>query len=152
MQAVNLIFSAFLFVTTAISSGAQSLDIFPDYIPAPDANYKECAAILFNGKMLVDEYSPNGKCILSNGTAGKLSVSSVILNDKGATPGEKIGFRVAIKNDRTNTLWMFSNDVHYELNIQSVMKKLEEGDSILIMTVDQKFSLPHHEIIVGGGC
>ncbi len=152
MQTLNLIFSALLFVSTALSSGAQSLDIFPDYIPAPDANYKECAAILFDGKMLVDDYSPQGKCKVSAGTKGKLTVSEVQLGCQSAKPLKGVGFRVAIKNDRTNTLWMYSPKVLFEVNIQEVLKKCEQGDSILIMTEDQKYSLPHHVIEVDWGC
>lgn len=152
MQAVNLIFSAFLFVTSAISSGAQSLDLFPDYLPAPEGNYRECAAILFDGEMLVDKYTPEGKCILNAGNQGKLSVSTVNLSDGKAAPKKAIGFRIAIKNDRTNTLWMYSKETLYEVNVHEVLKKCEEGDRLFIMTVDQKYSLTHHEIEISWGC
>ncbi|KAA3634904.1 MAG: hypothetical protein DWQ02_10625, partial [Bacteroidetes bacterium] len=82
----------------------------------------------------------------------KLTVSKVNLGCQSTKAGKGIGFRVAIKNDRTNTLWMYSPKVLFEVNLQEVLKKCEEGDSILIMTVDQKYSLSHHVIEVEWGC
>lgn len=115
-------------------------------------NYKDCAAILYKGNVLVNEYSPRGFCKLETGMTGPLTVASVALDEEGATPGKNISFRVAIKNERTNTMWMFSDQVYEEVQLEDILRKIEKDDKIIIMTVDRKYSLPHHEIKVVWGC
>ena len=114
----------------------------------PNINYIDCTAIFFNGEMLVDEYSPKGSCKLSSNMTGLLTVSTVALDENGGKAVKPIEFRVAIKNKRTNTMYMYSPDSYMELNAIDVMMKCEKGDKIIIMTTDQKYSLTHHEIDV----
>jgi hypothetical protein len=156
MQLLNLIFATMLFVSASVSSGAQSQSsnifsplIFTTHTPAETFN--DCAAILYNDRVLVDSYSPEGKCKLEMGMKGLISVAAVHLTGCQQV-GQKIDFRVAIKNDRTNTLWMYSEETFSELLLEDVLKKCERGDRIIIMTVDQKYSLPHHEIELVWGC
>jgi len=151
MHIVNFIISAFLLVSMTISSGAQSLVKFP-YEAPPSDNYRNCAAILHNGKVLVNDYSPEGKCRLEMGMRGILTVATVSLSDEGTFPQENITFKVAVKNERTNTIWMYSDQPMQELELKDVLKKCEKGDRLIIMTTDQEFSLPHHEVELVWGC
>lgn len=150
MQVIMLFFSTFLFITISLSSSAQSMDLFP--APVVSTNYNNCAAILYKGKMLVNEYSPKGMCMLERGMKGKLTVAAVNLSDDGAIPVKNIGFKVAIRNQRTNTLWMYSDKTEQEVQLEDILEKCEKGDRIIIMTVDRNYSLPHHEISLDGGC
>lgn len=118
----------------------------------PSLRYNNCAAILYKGKLLVDEYSPDGRCKLEEGMKGTLTVATVKLTDKGGTPMKNISFKVAIKNGRTNTLWMYSDEALESVQLEDILKKCERGDSIIFMTVNQTFSLPHHEIEFNWGC
>jgi len=157
MQAINLFFSTLLFISVSLSSGAQSaglfsFNLFSSTLCEVNHNYNDCAAILYKGKLLVDEYSPRGVCKLEQGMTGTLTVATVTLSDDGGAPVKNIGFKVAIKNDRTNTLWMYADKTLQEVQVEDILKKCEKGDRIIFMTVDQKFSLPHHEIDVSWGC
>ena len=153
MQPAKLFFSTLLFISISLSSGTQSsMDVFFSALPYP--NYKECAAILYKGKLLVDEYSPKGKCKLEQGMKGTLSVATITSSDSDNTPvpAKNIAFRVAIKNGRTNTIWMYSEKNLLEVQLEDILKKCEKGDRIIFMTVDQQYSLPHHEIELNSGC
>ena len=153
MQAVNLIITIFLFVSASLSTGAQSLDLFSPHLPDFGENYKECAAIIFDGNLLVDKYTPEGKCELKPRKEGTIAVSTVDLSNLRGTPGKRIGFRVAIKNGRTKTMWMYSEKTLYSIEMKDIIKKCEPGDNIVIMTVDQQYSLPHNEIeLIWDGC
>ncbi|MCO6493834.1 MAG: hypothetical protein J5I98_35770 [Phaeodactylibacter sp.] len=152
MQHVHSFLCTLLFIAVSLSSGAQSLDFFINALVPP--NYSECAAILYNGNILVDEYSPTGKCKLDEkSTKGVLSVATVKSSDKGcAAPARNIAFKVAIKNGRTNTIWMYSEKALWEAQLEDILKKCEPGDRIILMTVDQRYSLPHPEIELNWGC
>ncbi len=115
-------------------------------------NYNDCAAIFYKGKMLVNEYSPKGKCKLETGMEGKLTVSAVSLSDKGAIPTTKIGFQVAIQNNRTNTLRLISQDELFEVELKTILEQCEKGDELIFLTTDKKYSLPHHRVAVIDGC
>ena len=83
---------------------------------------------------------------------GAISVATVSLSEDGGTPVKNISFRVAIKNERTNTMYMYSEKTFQEVQLEDILKSCEIGDKIIIMTVDQKYSLPHHVIDVKWGC
>ena len=146
---MNLFCSTLFFLLCFGAANAQFLD--PDYATKM-YNYKDCAAIIYRGNLLVNEYSPKGICKLEGGMEGTLSVAAVKMSEAGASPTKKIGFKVAIKNARTNTLWMFSEETLQEVLIEDLLEKCEPEDRIIIMTVDQQYSLPHHEIEVRMGC
>ncbi len=141
----------FIILGILFSSAVSGQSVKQDNIKAKEKNYSDCAAILYNGKMLVDEYSPRGICKLEAGMEGKLTVATVMLNEEGGVPIQNLGFKVAIKNDRTNTIWMFSEDTRYEVELKEILKKCEKDDKIILITVDQKYSLTHHEIVVMPG-
>ncbi len=117
-----------------------------------DNDFNECAAIFYKDKMLVNDYSPRGKCKLESGMKGKLKVYSVSLSEDGAEKIKDIGFKVAIKDGRTNTIWMYSEQTYYEIELDDILKRCRPEDKLIFMTVDRTYSLPHHEVELVFGC
>lgn len=147
----DLKLSLLLFFIIGIWGAANSQNSLPEAF-AWDTDYSDCAAIIYNGKMLVDEYSPNGKCKLEQGMKGKLSLSTVQLSDKGGIPVRSLKFQIAIKNDKTNTMWMYSKGPLTEVNLEDVLKECKKDDRIIFLTTDKKIALTHHEIEIVRGC
>jgi hypothetical protein len=114
--------------------------------------FSNCAAAFLNNKMLVNDYSRNGRCIVEEGAKGKLMVSTVNLSFESAEPFKSAGFKVAIKNEETGTLWLFSEETYREIELESILSKCQRGDKIVLLTVDNEFSLPHNEIAINWGC
>ena len=115
--------------------------------------YNDCAAIFFDDEMLVDDYSPRGVCKLQSGQRGEIYVATVKLTDGGGGYAmEKIPFQIAIKNNRTNTLRMFSAKVYESVQFEDILQQCEEGDEIVILTTDNQYSLSHHIIQLSMGC
>ena len=114
--------------------------------------YSNCAAVYLNNNMLVNDFSPEGICKVEQGMKGKLQVSTVYFSMDAAQPFTNVGFKVAIKNEKTNTLWMFSDQTFHEIELEKILAKCNQGDKIMLLTVDQQFSLPHHEIEIMWGC
>lgn len=139
----------FLFVLSAQVVSAQWA---ADRCFKPGAPFSDCAAVFLDNKVLVDDYSPEGKCRVSDMQEGKIVVSTVNLNDQGAWPFQLVGFKVAVRNAKTNTVWSYSDETLYEVNIEDILKKCEKGDSIVIVLAETQYSLPHNEIEIVDGC
>lgn len=125
--------------------------------PAPSCQsvakyFSNCAAVFFNDKMMVNDYSPKGKCVIEEGMKGSLQVSSVQLTPNLAIPVEPVKFKVAIRNDETNTLWLFSDEPYTEIPVEDILAKCKKGDKIVLLTLDSEFALPHNEIEIMWGC
>jgi hypothetical protein len=110
--------------------------------------FSECSAIFLNQKMVVDDYSPNGKCLLKANAKGTLTVSTAIFENDKWRAEEQIGFKVTIKDGSTNTLLSYSEVSFFKIDIQSILSKCKKGDSILISVLKDKYALPHNEILV----
>jgi hypothetical protein len=79
-----LLAAAMLFCTT--NGIAQSND------------FNNCAAAFLDSKMIVNEYTTDGKCVLDSNSTGKLSLRPVTLDESGAaTMGKKIPFKIALR-------------------------------------------------------
>ena len=115
-------------------------------------DFGDCAAIFYEGEMLVDEYSPRGKCKLEEGMKGTLAVSTVMLSEEESKPIKSLDFYVAIKNVKTNTQYLFSEKPVKTIQLEDILEKCNSGDNIIIMTTDRKNSLSHHEIEIKWGC
>ena len=109
--------------------------------------FNTCSAIFVEDNRLVDEYSPRGKCKVDNKASGTITVREII-GDEDYKKDVKVPFRVAIKEGKTNTMVMFSEQRYEELALADVLKKCNKGDHIVVMTEGDKWSLPHHEILV----
>ncbi|MEO1263710.1 MAG: hypothetical protein AAFZ15_33175 [Bacteroidota bacterium] len=124
----------------------------PACLSAEKQPYSDCTAIFLNQEMLVDDYSPKGKCKISQNATGTLFVSTTQLSLDFANPLKSIEFRVAIVNNQTNTIWQYSDKTYKKVDLEKILEKCEVGDDILIMTVDQTYSLPHNKIEIEWGC
>ena len=109
--------------------------------------FNTCSAIFVEDSRLVDEYSPRGKCIIDASAKGTLTVREII-GDDDFRQDVFVPFKVAIKEGKTNTLTLFSGNSYKKLDIQSVLKKCNKGDRVLVLPEGEKWSLPHHEVLV----
>lgn len=139
---------AFLLLPTVLS--AQLANSAPNCLDNQVHMFSSCAAIFLNDEMLVEDYSPNAVCMLDEGATGILAVSVVSISTDMIVPYENIGFKVAIRNSETNTLWLFSEETFLEVDLEKVLAKCKLGDRIVLLTVDEQYSLPHNEIFFGG--
>lgn len=111
-------------------------------------SFNNCSAAFLNSKMLVNEYSPSGKCTVSITEKGDLTVSTVELSSTESKAINPIMFQVAIRNKKTGTLTMVSKEQIKKVAIESILSKCKKGDHIVLLTVSRKYSLPHNEILV----
>ncbi|HAD14737.1 MAG TPA: hypothetical protein DCF33_20105 [Saprospirales bacterium] len=118
------------------------------YLAQAQEPFSQCTAAFLNKKMVVDEYSPTGKCSLPQNATGTLTVCTADLSPERSVPLEKIRFKIALKKQQANTLIMFSEMTYKEVNIEKVLTQCQPGDNIVLMTLDNRYSLPHHEILV----
>lgn len=98
--------------------------------------------------MVVDQYTDLGKCVLPASAMGELTVCTANLSPTNSFPVDKIKFKIAIRDSNTKTLVMYSNETFKQVDIQKVMSKCRKGDSILLLTMDDEYALPHNEILV----
>ncbi|MFD2571024.1 hypothetical protein ACFSUS_10295 [Spirosoma soli] len=112
------------------------------------SNFQQCTAAFIDSKMVVNEYSPTGKCTLPLTSTGELSVQTVELSPTSTKALDKIVFRVAIRDKDTKTLFMYSSDEYRQIPLRNVLTKCQQGDHIVLLTVDKQYSLPHNEILV----
>ncbi len=135
MKNRNIIIAAFLVLFFKIGLSAQS-------------KFSECSAIFLNQKMVVDDYSPNGKCQLKANAKGTLTVNTAIFENDTWRAEDQIGFKITIRDGNTKTLLSYSEISFLKIDIQSILSKCKKGDSILISVLKDKYALPHNEILV----
>ena len=111
-------------------------------------SFNNCSAAFLNSKMLVNEYSPSGKCSISITEKGNLTVSTVNLSAHNNKAVESIMFQVAIKDKETGTVMLVSKERIKKIGIQKVLEKCKKGDHILVLTLNDEYALPHNEILV----
>lgn len=111
-------------------------------------SFNNCTAAFLNSRMLVNEYSPAGKCSVSITQKGDLTVSTVELSSTESKAIDPIMFQVAIRNKNTGTLTMISKERIQKIEIQKVLEKCKKGDYIILLTVNDQYALPHNEILV----
>ncbi|MCU0338930.1 MAG: hypothetical protein MUE30_03530 [Spirosomaceae bacterium] len=112
-------------------------------------SFNSCSAAFLDTKMIVNAYTTEGKCNVSHQVTGKLLVAEVELFEDGkANITQSIEFMVAIRDQNTKTLMMYSNEVFREVAIEKIMAKCRKGDHIVLLTLSNKYALPHNEILV----
>ena len=67
MTKKNLFVSVIAFMVLNINGVAQN-------------KFSNCSAIFLNQKMVVDDYSPKGKCLLQTTTTGQLTVCTAVFS------------------------------------------------------------------------
>lgn len=115
--------------------------------------FSNCSAVFINDQMIVEEYSATAKAKISKDAMGWISAGTVNLGDvsKGEKKFEitdKFEFGVAIKDGNTHTIMLFSPKQYKKIEAEKILAKCKKGDSIIIMTTDNTFALPHNEILV----
>jgi hypothetical protein len=110
---------------------------------------QSCSAAFLDNKMIVNEYTPEGKCFLKLEASGTLIVAETELFDDGRfNITNKIGFMVAIRDKNTKTLTMYSTEVFPQADIRPILAKCQKGDSIVLLTMKKDYALPHNEILI----
>jgi hypothetical protein len=111
-------------------------------------SFTNCSAAFLDKKMVVNEYTPNGQCILSADAAGVLTVCTAELSPESSIPVDKLSFKIAIRDGNTKTLFSFSDSTYEQIDIGKVLSMCRKGDHIVLLTTDDRFALPHNEILV----
>ena len=111
-------------------------------------SFNNCAAAFVDSKMVVNEYTTKGTCRLPATTTGQLSVSTVELSPTENKAVDRIAFKIAIRDNATQTLVLYSKEEFKQVPIQKVLAKCRKGDHIVLLTLDNSYALPHNEILV----
>ena len=110
--------------------------------------FSTCSAAFLSNKMLVNEYSPKGKCSVAASATGKLTVNTVNLTPAESRAMNRIPFKIAIRDKATKTLTLYSKEDVKQVDVQNVLAKCRKGDHIVLLTLDNQYALPHNEILV----
>lgn len=108
-----------------------------------------CSAAFLGKKMIVNQYTD--KCYkneLPLNATGELSVSTVYLDKNEGKAVDRIPFKIAIKEQGTKTITMFSREDFMKVDVQKVLSQCKKGDQIVLLTLDKQYFLPHNEILV----
>ncbi|CCH51914.1 hypothetical protein BN8_00872 [Fibrisoma limi BUZ 3] len=109
---------------------------------------QSCTAAFLGNRMVVNEYSTTGKCVVPATSTGELSVQTVALSPKSVKALGKVPFKVAIRDKATKKLVPFSANQYRQVNIRNVLAKCQKGDHIVLMAIGNQYALPHNEILV----
>lgn len=142
----------FLLMGMTIQLSAQTFRLFNVRKFEPQYNYSEPAAIVYKGKVLIRTDSTGRNFVFAPGMKGKVSVCTIESASKTILPVAPIGFKVAIQDYKTNSLWMYSEETFYEVEIARILKECARGDTLIFMPVDRNYRLPQHKIVVMDGC
>ncbi|KAB7732835.1 hypothetical protein F5984_02480 [Rudanella paleaurantiibacter] len=107
-----------------------------------------CSAAFVGDKMVVDQYTPEGKCTLATSATGELTVQTVELSATSSRAVEPIDFKVAIRDKATGTLRLFADKSFRRVPVQQVLAQCTKGDRIVLLTLDARYALPHNEIFI----
>ena len=110
--------------------------------------FTACTAAFLDNKMIVDEYSPDGKCIISAAATGKLTVCTAELSPERSIAVDQIYFKIAVRDQNTKTLYMYSDKKYKQVDIREVLAHCKKGDHIVLITLDDDYAVPHNEILV----
>ncbi len=110
--------------------------------------FVNCAAAFLDERMIVNEYSPDGFCEIDPGAKGQLTVQTADLSPERSIPTGKIEFRIAIRDGNSKTLLAFSDRSYRQIDIRQLLDRCQPGDTIVLLTTDAEYALPHHEIRV----
>jgi hypothetical protein len=151
MKKTLIIYLLALIAGTGLIAQPSAIEIL-NSTPLSGKAFSDCAAIFYKGEMLVNEYSPNGICKIEKGMKGKITLSAVELDEKGGKAIRSLSFKVAIKDNLTNTIMMYSDKEYQEIMVEDLLPQRKKGDKIIIMTLDPAYALPHNEIEIVEGC
>ncbi|WP_460948676.1 hypothetical protein [Spirosoma daeguense] len=110
--------------------------------------FNNCSAAFLGQKMVVDRYTPAGKCSVASTAKGELTVNTVNLSPTENKAVDRIPFTVAIRDKNTKTLVMYGQEAVKQIPIERVLTKCRKGDHIVLITTNNQYALPHNEILV----
>lgn len=110
--------------------------------------FTACTAAFLDDKLIVDEYSPSGKCVITTAATGKLTVCTADLSPEKSIPVEQIYFKIAIRDGHTKTLYMPADKKYKQVDIRELLAYCKKGDSIVIISLGDQYAIPHSEIFV----
>jgi hypothetical protein len=118
-------------------------------LAAQENDFNNCVAPFLDKKMIVNEYSTEGKSVLAANATGELTLRPVFLT-AGKDPewGDKISFKIAIRDSNSKTMTVFSEKTYKEIDIQNVLGKCKKGDHIVLLMLERNWAVPHGEILV----
>jgi len=115
---------------------------------SPLAFGQSCSAAFVDSKIVVNEYTPEGKCFLPSTATGMLTVQTADLSPTESIPTGKLPFQVAIRNKESNTLRLFAKRTYHEIDLEKVLAKCQKGDHLVLLMLEEGYALPHHEILI----
>lgn len=133
---------------TALRSCLLLFLVIPVLRASGQEQFTNCTAAFLDQKMVVDQYTPDGKCVLSHSASGELTVCTADLSPERSVAKDKVGFKIAIRDKNTGTITMFADDTFRKIDIQKVMTQCRPGDHIVLITTSREYALPHNEILV----
>jgi hypothetical protein len=138
----SLLFLCFIMLSLQSQAQSSKKSCAPSCV-APFSNY---TGILFNGAPLYDKVAEEDNVTVPDGIKGKFSVSTIDRSEHTMLPKQPVGFKVAIENVRSKTVWMYSQETLFEVDAASLLRSCDPGDKIIFMTVDRQYQLPRNQI------
>ena len=135
MKTISRLIASLLLCGSTLSFGLQT-------------PFSTCSAAFLDNKMLVNEYSPQGTCTVTAGATGQLTVCTAELSPKASKAVDKIDFKIALRDQQTHTLTMYSDETFRQVAIERVLSQCKKGDRIVLLTTSNQYALPHNEILV----
>lgn len=124
----------------------QAQSMFNDpYRAVTSTDYTIELAIKYDDQLLSEMPWCKTKMYLGMQMYGDISLK--ILDD-----GERLSsvdtptFQIAVKDSKTGTIRMLSNETYTKVRAEDIVKQCKEGEDIIIMTTDRKYFLPQNSI------
>ena len=117
-------------------------------VATAQSSFTNCTAAFLDGRLVVNEYSPEGKCMVDSTAQGMLTVSPATYENNVWKADYAAEFMIAIRDKNTGTMCMFSDKKFKKVDIRKVLAKCRKGDRIVLLTMDNHLALPHNEILI----
>ena len=110
--------------------------------------FSNCSAAFLDNKMIVEKYEPSAKAHISKSATGELTVCTANISETETKAVDKIPFSIAIKDGKTGTIMLDSKKPITKFDLSIILAKCKKGDSIVLLTDNEQYALPHNEILV----
>lgn len=112
-------------------------------------SFNTCTGLYLNKTLMTEDYSPRSKATLKLTDSGKLTVNEVTIESADdIKAGKAIPFRIAIKDKRTQTIFLFSQKTHTSVDVEKILARCHSGDQLLILSTDDAYSVLPSEILI----
>lgn len=129
----NLIICCFLFTTSTLFGQSQ---------------FNDCVAACIDKVAIIKQYNKDAICQIEKSATGKLEIYTVSISETAITPNKRIKFKVGIRDAATQTIWLYSEATFKEIEVENILADCKKGDSIILLTKDKTYALPHNEILI----